>query len=164
MGDRTFARIEIGGHLETVAEAEALLEAIVKDDIAEDREHGLLLMRQAVETARDITFEDEQRNYGVFSNVDNAVVLLPRMECRTSFESGGDYNAGKSIVYDGKSINMEGDNNISRTLVRTALLGGMDDVVELLDLYDRLEDGDMPPLTASPAVATWLKIFGKSAA
>lgn len=164
MGDRTWAHLEIGGHLETVEEAEGLIVAMVNDGIAEDEQDAKNELRQAVEDDRFIYYEGEEVNYGQFDIIDAFMEEHPQLTCRTNHGNGGDYDCGSKTVHEGVAAYFKGDGVINRKTVRDLLdAGDLDGLRKRLDQDDAMEFVTVPPLTASPAVATWLKIFGEKA-
>lgn len=166
MGDRVWTNIKIGGHLDTIEESEELIEALVSDDIAKDDEHGQTLLRSAVENGKPIDYEEDEINYGTFRAVETHVKDNPKLSCITTFGRGGGFDSGSRTIHEGDETHFTNEGGlVDSHSVRKALdEGGEKAVREFLDRMEFLETKCVTKLTASPAVATWLKIFGEKAA
>lgn len=168
MGDRTWASITIGGYLETVEQAEELVEALAQEWIVNDEQEAKNLLRAACESKERIEYEHSEVNYGTFEHVDAVVLGNPKLSCRTTFASGGDYDAGTKVVHEGKTYHFTGSDGglVSRKeVVKLLVSGGAEAVLKEMKRQDALESAEVVTLiTASPAVAAWLKIFGEQTA
>lgn len=166
MGDRVWALIKIGGHLETVGDVEALVTAIVNEGVVDDAEDAKTALRHSVESGIPFEHEGDQVNYGTFGILESAIEANPKLSSITCFGRGGDFDSGSKTVHEGKSTTFYGDDRaIPRREARTILHEqGVEALLKRIDELDFLEDGCVTKLTASPAVAAWLKIFGEKAA
>ena len=182
MGDRVYAAIRIGGHLETIEDAETLAELIdgERSQSGGGRISGLAgaqsALREAVEGRTTVDIDDDEVNYGEFSTIEPVIRGMPKLWCSTTFEAGGGFAAGiKTIYHDGKGAVQEASCSTSdgeaviplSRLVSAAkeedrILGAV--VRSLITEIEKSAGTSLPPLTASPAVMAWLKIFGEKAA
>lgn len=185
MGDRVHASVAIGGHLETIDEAEELADALVAesfydsntDEKVEGEEDAMTIMRYAVENKQTISFYDHEVNYGNFDSIDAAAHTIPGIVCVTSFDSGGDFSEGRKTILhvDGQVTELHvsthgGAPTIELRELEEALHKARLDADPLAEIDKLIAEtkraaGDgIPPLTASPAVSAWLKIFADKAA
>lgn len=170
MGDRTYARILIGGHLETVAECEKLIEGMMAGSFSDDgADRWTAMLRAAVEKNDYLEDEGDEINYGVFEEIEAAVTAIPGLGCSTDFDSGGGYGAGtKTIMPDKSERRCSQDDGVMVDLITLINRRNEPDPLAAIDAL--IEDthiaaGDrLPKLTASPAVHAYLKIFGEKAA
>lgn len=178
MGDRVYARVEIGGHVETIEEMQTLIDGIVVecvstlegDDSVDDADDARSAFRHFVESQELPTFCGTEVNYGVFESIDAAVSEIPGLGCCTNFDAGGGFGAGmKTVMPDGTEHHADragDDTGVSLSALMKAResdapLAAIDALIE----EAKLADGQcVPPFTVSPAVAAWLKIFGEKAA
>lgn len=177
MGDRIYARIVFGGHIETVEEMETFISAIgdaaVNDNTDEsyisDAGEARSSVRKAVEQQYQPEYYDAEVNYGVFNELEAMVKQIPGLGCTTWHEAGGDYPAGvRTVMPDGTSHRCDvadGEPVTNLDALVSArksynVLAALDQI--LVDM-NRACGNDMPPFTVSPAVAAWLKIFAAAA-
>ena len=165
MGDYVHTSIAIGGHLETVEEAEELLAAL-NEQFAHSgnyEEENLAWLRAAVEGNTSLDTE-EQANYGRFDTIESFVETSPHLSCRSVFGRGDDFDSGSTVVHEGVRHSFDGYGVVSRVDIRKALQeGGAEAVAELVDNCEFLEEKCIKGFTASPAVHAWLKIFAEPA-
>lgn len=178
MGDRTSARFTLGGHIETVAECEALVNAIAaegvndqtRDERVRDTDDAMTALRLAVETNANPSFYDNEVNYGTFDEIEAVVSKIPGIAASFQWDAGGSYPAGmKTVMPDGDEYDaIGGDGEPGIPLDELIKARESDDVLAALDeiIKDaKIASGvDMPAFTVSPAVAAWLKIFADKAA
>lgn len=165
MGDRTFASIRIGGHVDTVEKIEKLCEAIYEEGLCNNADEAKSEIRQAIETkASHLYFDHNEVNYGVFDYIDACAQEIG-IACCTEFDAGGEYTAGcKTIMPDGSEHHCERGipfRELTKARKEDDPLAAIDKLIEdhMVASGERL-----PPFTVSPAVAAWLKIFGEKAA
>jgi len=173
MGDRVYATLEIGGRLETVEEAEKCVSALVTEELVNDEKHAQTVLRESVERTRCMWFEVTEQNYGTFDHVEAATKLIPGLMCATKYGAGSEFPEGWLLVahIDGEAQAFSiptngGDPCIDyRDVKGIAELGDrplatmVREKMELIKLAESI-----PPLSASPTVTAWLKIFGEMAA
>jgi hypothetical protein len=183
MGDRVYASIRIGGHLETVEEAESLVGAIVAEGLKDlhsdaridDEAAAQANIRLRIEGNAFVDLHDTEVKYGSFNHIEAAIRLLPRMWCSTSYESGGDFDAGIATIFhaDGNATEHSCETSDGDPVVRLSRLKSAaqhDDerlaaiVKGIIEELGIAAGEDLPPLTASPAVSTWLKIVAEKVA
>lgn len=166
MGDRVWANIKIGGHLDTIEEAEELIDAMTSDGLAEDDEDGQTRLRAAIENDEPFEHEEDEVNYGTFREVEANVTGNPKLSSITVFGRGGGFDSGSRTIHEGVETSFTGEGGLvdSDSVRKAIITGGAEAVVELLDRMNFLETKCVTKLTASPAVAAWLKIFGEKAA
>jgi hypothetical protein len=180
MGEYVSASIEIGGHLETVAEAEILIEALLRqvitfnetDDKITCTENGQTALRTVIELGKVFRGYDHQVNYGNFDEIDAIAPDLPKLWFSTSYGAGGDFSSGIKTFIEGEEYRCttaDGEPVVSLDELELAVNGNDLDTIayETIRIVTRTkrEAGKgLPPLTASPAVCAWLKIFGDKAA
>lgn len=173
MGDRIYASITIGGRLDTIEQVEALIEAACAEDLFEDAEGCTACFRGVIECPQPLALEDDSVNYGTFDRLEKAIARTPGLVSVT--KHGGGAGFAESWLFIGapheerKPIHIPTNDGEPVLLCRTIkAIGdiGNDAIVryvrremEIIDLAMNI-----PPLTASPAVAAWLKIFGGKAA
>lgn len=171
MGDRVYASILFGGHIETVGEMEAFVEAIGGECLADDEDRNVRnaadakkVLRRYIEGDLHVTFSDSERNYGQFDELEGMVKQIPGLGCVTNFAAGGGFDAGtKTVMPDGSEHHSVGSLNGSTVSLHEIIkarespdaLAEIDKIIEA----GRLGRGDkLPKFTVSPAAAVWLKI------
>lgn len=77
MGDRRYCRLVLGGHVETTEELDALLEAIVYEEWANDVQEAATVLLSFIEGGEE--FIDEERNYGAYEGIDGALSAIPSL-------------------------------------------------------------------------------------
>lgn len=177
MGDRVHATFTLGGHIETIADCEELVEAIAaegvtdseRDEFITDIEEAKTALRFAVENQLEPKFYDNECNYGTFDSVESAVSLTEGLAAYICWDAGGGFPAGmKTITPDGLVFSSEGNGDPTITLSELVEARKADDVLEAIDAIiakaNKAGGVEMPSFTVSPAVAAWLKIFGNRAA
>lgn len=173
MADAVRATIDIGGRLDTVAEAERLIAALVEEDLVDDDAHAQSILREAMERKRHLWFEEDQSNYGTFNRIDDSVAKIAGLTCVTKYGAGDSFPEGWNLVthVDGEAQTFPIPTNGGDPCIDYRDVKGIADlgdaplarmVREKMALIKLAEN--IPPLTTSPAVATWLKIFGNNAA
>lgn len=177
MGDRTYARFYLGGHIETVAELEALVEAIENEGVR-DVEGGATLtsktevqtnLRYCIENNRIPAFDDDEVNYGVFHEIEDCFEEIDGLGVHFSWDAGGDYEAGqKTMMPDGSVFTASGKDGAAVPVYDLARARESDDPLAAIDKLiaeaQKAEGKDLPPFTVSPAVAAYLKIFADKVA
>ncbi|MCO5730104.1 hypothetical protein [Rhizobium sp. SSA_523] len=180
MGDRVYASIEIGGHLETIGEAETLIDALVREVITFNHtdekiaclEDGQTALRTIIEAGKTFEGHEMEANYGNFDELDAAARELTNLWFSTTYEAGGGFPEGIKTFINGEQFRCQTSENrpvVSLPAIEELLhkhrLGP--DIVGELDALvanaKRSAGIGLPPLTASPAVCAWLKIFGEKA-
>lgn len=178
MGDRVYASITFGGHIETVEEAEEFVSSLGLEHIVEsDRDKAVTSedeakasLRYLIERKADVQYYDNECNYGTFFDLETMVNEIPGLGCVTMFDAGGGFDAGiKTVLPDGSEHTAYRNRDggvISLSELKAAR--NSDDVLASLDnliaAAEQAEGVSLPPLTVSPAVAAWLKIFAEKAA
>lgn len=180
MGDRVYASIEIGGHIETIEEAEQLIDALIREVITFNPtdeklaclEDGQTALRAVIEAGRTFEGHDLEVNYGNFEELDAAATNLPKLWFSTTYEAGGEFSEGIKTFIDGEQFCcMTNDNGpvVSLSELEGIVNGNEPETIayaltRIITRVQREAGIGLPPLTASPAVAAWLKIFGEKAA
>jgi hypothetical protein len=184
MGDRVYAAIRIGGHIETPQEAERLIDGLIAegakcqhtDERCNDEAVAIRLLRATVDgKLPQLCLHDDDVNYGEFPDIEDAIKEVPKLWCSTNYGAGCGFSEGiKTICHvDGKLEELHcGTTDHGPTVPLQELVSATEQPDEELAAIVRgivrrcvLAAGDsLPPLTVSPAVGAWLKIFGKKAA
>lgn len=179
MGDRVYASITFGGHIETVEEAEEFisslgLEHIVESDrdkVVSSEDEAKASLRYLIEHKSDVQYYDNECNYGTFDDLETMVAKIPGLGCSTQFDAGGGFDAGvKTIMPDGSehSANYSRDGGATVSLSDLKQARNSDSILVALDKLiadaENAQGSKLPDLTVSPAVAAWLKIFAEKAA
>lgn len=180
MGDRVYAAIELGGHIETVEQCEELVEALAveyckwQDNNAQhpisSKPAAQQALRYFIENRLPPEFFDEQCNYGVFEHIEAAVEEIPGLGCVTRFDAGGGFGSGAKTILPDNSDHHTGYSDgcamLSLTALRTARkedapLAAID---RLIQAHAVASGETLPSFTVSHAVAAYLKIFAQKVA
>lgn len=180
MGDRVYASIEIGGHIDTIEQAEILIDALARECITFNGtneiigcfEDGQTAIRTVIEAGQTFEGHDLQANHGNFDELDAAAAELTSLWFSTAYNAGDEFSEGIKTIIGGQRLDCitnDGGAVVSLSLLEDAINGNDNDTIayELTRIVSRVQRAagkNLPPLTASPAVAAWLKIFGEKAA
>lgn len=178
MGDRVYASIEFGGHIETIEELETLCEALVNEGVTggHDDHHirsiedARIVLRSDIEDRHPPFFYDNEVNYGTFDQIEAAVDEIPGLGCCTTFEAGGGFSAGMKTVMPNGDKHEGAAADDDAVVSRNALIKARqsDDplaaIDQLIEEAANIAGANLPPFTVSPQVAAYLKIFGGRAA
>lgn len=173
MGDRVYAAITFGGHIETVVDIEDFIAAIVVERVKDhegnflsNREKVGAYIRACVENKEQPTVHDEEVNYGAFEKLERMVDGIELLGCLTEFQSGGGFDAGTKTImpngdeYDGHS-HREGGAMVAIEDV-IAVREAEDPIAALNKLIEDVSlasGGKLPLFTVSVTVESWLNIF-----
>lgn len=169
--------LTLGGHLDTVEQASALVAAIVSECLDDDQGEYISTkkiaqsaMRRAIENNSSLELtEIDHDNGGSLHDIDPLIEAYPSLQKMVFMhsQSGAD-TIERTYTLDGKlqctsvdTLNYGGA-LISSLDIKVALSTDtpVESIQALLDKAEIDAGSDFPPLTASPAVQTWLKIFG----
>lgn len=180
MGDHVYASIEIGGYIETVAEAETLIEALLREVITFSHtqekitiaEEGQTALRTVIEAGKNFNGYELELNYGNFDELDAIAPQLPKLWFSTEYEAGGGFPSGIKTFINGEEhrcMTNGGSAVVPLDELEAAVNGNNPDtiayeVIRIVTRTKREAGKGLPPLTASPAVCAWLKIFGDKVA
>ena len=180
MGDRVYATVHLGGHIETIKECQELENALTAEvaaynlaDFTEERigceEDARDALRYFIESKGVPEFFDEQCNYGVFECIEAAVSEVPGLGCCTTYEAGGGFPAGvKTVMPNGEEHGAEGKDGALVPIYDLEQARKADDPLAAIDGLiaeaKRAQGDELPPFTVSPAVAAYLKIFAQKVA
>lgn len=169
MGDRVYASIEIGGRLESIKEAEELIDALIHDGLADDKDNATAALRRHIEEMTAISAGADQVKFGTFQAVEHAVKSAPGLKCVTKYNAANDFPEGWTFANQTEVIEIPTCGG--RPCLEYSALKSISAISERAILHvvlERMAEIDLaetiPPLTAPPAVAAWLKIFGEKAA
>lgn len=173
--------VDIGGHLETVEAAQKLADTIVSE-ILEDLNGEMIMdvsvaqtvMRSAIEAGTMLSLRDTSRwEDSGFDELEEAIYEHHSLQLMiTRYNDNSPNVIERFWVEDGAEMSYSaeayeyGGVLLSAKDIRDALSkeNPIDAVNSLIELVERQAGGDFPPLTASPAVMAWLKIFGDKVA
>lgn len=173
--------LSLGGHIETVEQAVALVEAIVSE-VLDDEEGGFIssivlaqsAMRRAIEGNMTLDLIDATHEHGGnFDDIDPLIEKYPSLQKMAHMENESGANTiERTHTVDGELKYTSVDHYafsgalISVRELKEALATDtpITSIQRLIDTAELQAGGDFPPLTASPAVQVWLKIFAEKAA
>lgn len=173
--------LSLGGYLDTVEQAAALAKAIASEYLYDDeREHigtveqARTAMRRAIEANTSLDLTDSTHDHGGnLYDIDPLIEAYPSLQKMVHMNNeGGADTIERTRTVDGKLVFTSVDHlNYSGALIssreiKEALASDtpVESIQALLDVAEVEAGSDFPPLTASPAVQAWLKIFGSKAA
>lgn len=173
--------LSLGGYLDTVEQAAALAKAIASEYLYNDeREHigtveqAQTAMRRAIEANTSLDLTDSTHDHGGnLYDIDPLIESYPSLQKMAHFENEGGANTiERTWTANGKLTSTSVDHYdysgalITSREIKEALATDtpIESVQALLDQAEVQAGSDFPPLTASPAVQVWLKIFGSAAA
>ncbi|MEN5275784.1 hypothetical protein ABE527_02425 [Brucella sp. TWI432] len=173
MGDRVYAAITFGGHIETVAEMEQFVDALVAERL--NNPDGTFLPRKddvgryirgCVQAKESPQLHAEEVNYGTFEALEDMVADIHGLGCSTDYQSGGGFDAGiKTIMPDGDehevNSHREGGTMIPiEDVIAARNSPTMREAFDKLIADAQLGSGvNLPLFTVSATVESWLKIF-----
>jgi len=177
MGDRVYASVRIGGHIETIKELDVLVAAIIADGVscqnserpASSKQEVYAMACCAVEEDNWLDLHAYEVNNGTFSKIDGAIENNPMLWCSTFFEKGEGFDSGtKTICHIGGKLGVFRAKTVGfdpvvyikelREILTADPQGIEGELRSLVDKVDRAEGRGLPPLTASVPVSAYLKI------
>lgn len=177
MGDRVYASITFGGHIEAVEDIQKLADALssVRDEAAgvdiHDAGEAATALRSMIEEGRPVRFSSDEVNYGEFTDLEAVVKDIPGLTCVTEYEAGSGFDSGfETITPDGEKHLCCRDRDVGATIAVSDLVRASDSANPLAALRALIDEAktasgwDLPGFNVSPAVAAWLKIFAEKAA
>lgn len=173
--------LSLGGHLDTVEQASALVDAIVSEVLDDDegnwiqtKETAQSAMRRAIEGNSSLDLTDNVHEHGgVFDDIDPLIKANPSLQKMAHMSSDNSADTiERTYTVDGILTFTSVDHHtfsgalISSREIKEALATDtpIERIQAILDAAEAQAGNDFPPLTASPAVQVWLKIFGSAAA
>lgn len=162
MSDRVSVHLLLGGCLQSIEEAEQLIEALVDEGLIDNTDEGMALLKDAISEHEKVELEALEVNYG---RLDVEGLLkeggLTHLSCYVSFGRGYEFDAGTRTIHEGKEHEFLDADVVLRSEVIKALdEGGPDAVRDLIKRTHFLQHECVPPLTGSDEVRGWLSILG----
>ncbi len=161
MGDRVSVYLRLGGCLQSIEEAEELMEALALDTNLDTDAEMMALFKEAIANQEPIEAEAYEVDSGNLDNVESFVRDHKHLSCEVNFGRGGGFDAGSTVIHEGETHTFPDGNTIPRDAVIKALDEGGDQAVrDLIKRAHFLQHECVPPLTGSDEVRGWLSILG----